>query len=140
MLHSKPLHLNLSTWCLGVDSSKNRASLWWWQREFLPLKGLQLGTIYKSRWPLFEKWCGENSVDFSTPSVKQVTDFFVYLYQVLNRRPLTIDGCSMAIVDTLGPTGHHIPQTQTLTGYSPVFSGIFPKFQESSKWNLFCHA
>ena len=27
-------------------------------------------TIYKSKWALFEKWCRENSVDFSTPSVK----------------------------------------------------------------------
>ena len=41
---------------------------------------------------LFEKWCRENSVDFSTPSVKQVSDFFMYLYQDLNRCPSTIDG------------------------------------------------
>ena len=27
-------------------------------------------TIYRSKWALFEKWCRENSVDFSTPSVK----------------------------------------------------------------------
>ena len=60
-------------------------------------------TIYKSKWDLFEKWCRENSVDFSTPSVKQVSDFFMYLYQDLNRRPSTIDGHRMAIVDTLGP-------------------------------------
>ena len=44
-------------------------------------------TIYKSKWALFEKWCRENSVDFSTPSVKQVSDFFMYLYQDLNRHP-----------------------------------------------------
>ena len=31
-------------------------------------------TICKSKWALFEKWCRENSVDFSTPSVKQVSD------------------------------------------------------------------
>ena len=42
-------------------------------------------TIYKSKWALFEKWCRENSVDFSTPSVKQVSDFFMYRYQDLNR-------------------------------------------------------
>ena len=28
-------------------------------------------TIYKSKWALFEKWCRENLVEFSTPSVKQ---------------------------------------------------------------------
>ena len=126
VLHSKPLHLNLSAWCLGVDSSKNKAS----QRS-------STKTIYNSKCVLFEKWCRENLVDFSTPSVKQVSDFFVYLYQVLNRRPSTIDGYRMAIVDTLGLAGHRIPQAQTLTGYSPVFSGIFPKFQESSKTEFF---
>ena len=41
-------------------------------------------TIYKSKWALFEKWCRENSVDFSTPSVKQISDFFMYLYQDLD--------------------------------------------------------
>ena len=61
-------------------------------------------TIYKLKWALFEKWCRENSVDFSTPSVKQISDFFMYLYQDLNRRPSTIDGYRTAIVDTLGPT------------------------------------
>ena len=35
-------------------------------------------TIYKSKWALFEKWCRENLVDFSTPSVKQISDFFMY--------------------------------------------------------------
>ena len=61
-------------------------------------------TIYKSKWALFEKWCRENLVDFSTPSVKQISDFFMYLYQDLNRRPSTIDGYRTAIIDTLGPT------------------------------------
>ena len=28
--------------------------------------------IYRSKWALFEKWCRENSVDFSTPPVKQI--------------------------------------------------------------------
>ena len=71
-------------------------------------------TIYKSKWALFEKWCRENSVDFSTPSVKQISDFFRYLYQDLNRRPSTIDGYRTAIVDTLGPTAHRIAHNADL--------------------------
>ena len=43
-------------------------------------------TIYKSKLALFEKWCRENLVDFSTPSVKHISDFFMYLYQDLNRK------------------------------------------------------
>ena len=43
VFHSNPHHLNLHAWCLGVDSSKNKASLWKWQRELLPLRDRQQG-------------------------------------------------------------------------------------------------
>ena len=74
-------------------------------------------TIYKViNKALFEKWCRENSVDFCTPSVKQVSDFFMYLYQDLNRSPSTIDGYRTAIVHTLRPAGPHISQSSDLKG------------------------
>ena len=41
VFHSTPQHLNLHAWCLGVDNSKNKASLWRWQRELLHLSGHQ---------------------------------------------------------------------------------------------------
>ena len=84
-------------------------------------------TICKSKWALFEKWYRENSVDFSTPICETSLRLFMYLYQDLNRLPSTIDGYRTAIVDTLGPTGHHIAQVQTFIGYSPAFTGIIPK-------------
>ena len=83
--------------------------------------------IYKSKWALFEKWCRENSVDFSTPSVKQVSDFFMYLHQDLNRRPFTIDGYRTAIVDTLGLAGHHIAQNSDLRRLLSSFHRDRPK-------------
>ena len=86
-------------------------------------------TIYKSKWALFEKWCRENSVNFSTPSVKHISDFFMYLYQDLNRRPSTIDGYRTAIVDTL-----FRPSQVTLQ----FPQGSSQKFQESSKVEPFC--
>ena len=84
--------------------------------------------IYKSKWAVFEKWCRENVVDFSTPSVKQVSEIFISLYQDINRHPVTINGYSMAIVNTLGPAGFHISQSSD------------PNFQESSKMESFCCA
>ena len=54
-------------------------------------------------------------MDFSTPSVKQVSDFFMYLYQDLNRHLSTIDGYRMAIVDTLGPAVLLISQSEIHT-------------------------
>ena len=43
LFHSNPQHLNLHASCLGVASSKNKASLWKWQRELLPLRDRQQG-------------------------------------------------------------------------------------------------
>ena len=89
-------------------------------------------TIYKSKWALFEKWCRENLVDFSTPS-----DFFMYRYQGLNRRRSTIDGYRTAIDDTLGPAAHHIYQSSNL---NRLLSSFHRDRQKSSrnlpKWNL----
>ena len=43
VFHNNPQQLNLHAWCLGADHSKNKASLWRWQRELLPLSGHQQG-------------------------------------------------------------------------------------------------
>ena len=94
-------------------------------------------TIYKSKWALFEKWCRENSVVFSTPSVKEISDFFMYLYRDLNRRPSTIDGYRTAIVDTLGPTAHHIAHNADLHRLLSSFHRDRPKSSRNlPKWNL----
>ena len=79
------------------------------------------------KWALFEKWCRENSVDFSTPSVKQISDFFMYLYQDLNRRPSTFDGYRTAIVDTLGPTAQHVAHNADLHRLLSSFHRDHPK-------------
>ena len=92
--------------------------------------------IYKSKWALFENWCRENSVDFSPPSVKQISDFFMYLYQDLNRRPSTIDGYRTAIVDTLGPSGQHIAHNEEVALQFP--QGSPQKFQKSPQVEPFC--
>ena len=94
-------------------------------------------TIYKSKWTLFQNWSRENLVDFSTPSVKQISDFFMYLYQDLNRRPSTIDGYRTAIVDTLGLAGHHIAQSLDLHRLLSSFHRDHPKSSRNlPKWNL----
>ena len=76
-------------------------------------------------------------MEFSTPSVKQISDFFMYLYQDLNRRPSTIDGYRMAIVDTWGPAGHHIAQSSDLRRLLSSFHRDRPKSSRNlPKWNL----
>ena len=69
--------------------------------------------------------------------MKQVSDFFMYLYQDLNRHPSTIDGYRTAIVDTLGPAGHHISQS---SDHHRLLSSFHRDRAKSSrnlpKWNL----
>ena len=94
-------------------------------------------TIYKSKWALFEKWCRENLMDFSSESVKQISDFFMYPYQDLNRCPSTIDGHRTAIVDTLGPTGQHMAHNKNLHRLLSSFHRDRPKSSRNlPKWNL----
>ena len=76
-------------------------------------------------------------MDFSTPSVKQVSDFFMYLYQDLNRNPSTIDANRMAIIDSLGPAGLNISQSSDLNGLLCSFHRDHPKSSRNlPKWNL----
>ena len=96
---------NLHAWCLGVDSSKNKASLWRWQRELLHLRGHQQGPSTSQSGPYLRLGAEKISVDFSTPAVKQVSDFFMFLFLDLNRRPSNIDGFWTAFVDILVPVG-----------------------------------
>ena len=63
--------------------------------------------------------------------------FFMYLYQDLNRRPSTIDGYRTAIVDTLGPTAHHIAHNADLHRLLSSFHRDRPKSSRNlPKWNL----
>ena len=54
VFHSNLQHPHLHAWCLGVDSSKNKASLWRWQREFLPFRGHQQGPSTGQSGPYFK--------------------------------------------------------------------------------------
>ena len=76
-------------------------------------------------------------MDFSTPSVKHISDFFMCVYQDLNRRPSIIDGYRTAIVDTLGSAGHHIAQSSDLHRLLSSFHRDRPTSSRNlPKWNL----
>ena len=63
--------------------------------------------------------------------------FFMYLYQDLNRRPTTIDGYRIAIGGTFGPVGLHISQTSDLNRLLSSFHRDRPKSSRNlPKWNL----
>ena len=68
---------------------------------------------------------------------KQISDFFMYLYQDLNRCPSTIDDYRTAIVDTLGPTAQFIVHDPDLHRLLSSFHRDRPKSSRNlPKWNL----
>ena len=108
-----------------MDSSNNKASLWRWQRELLPLRGHQQGP------------CTSQSGPYLRNGAEKIQWFSMYLYQDLNRRPSTIDGYRTAIVDTLGPAGHHIAQSSDRHRLLSSFHRDHPKSSRNlPKWNL----
>ena len=67
VFHSSPQHLNLHAWCLGVDSSKNKASLWRSQRELLPLRDHQQGPSTSQSGPYLRKFF-TTLIDWKVPT------------------------------------------------------------------------
>ena len=62
---------------------------------------------------------------------------FMYLYQDLSRRPSTIYGYRTTIVDTLGPTAHHIVHNADLHRLLSSFHRDRPQSSRNlPKWNL----
>ena len=137
VFHNNPQQLNLHAWCLGADNSKNKASLWRWQRELLLISGHQQGPSTSQSGPYLKNGAEKIRWISPLPSVKQISDFFMYLYQDLNRHPSTIDGYRTAIVDTLGPTAHHIAHNADLHRLLSSFHRDRPKSSRNlPKWNL----
>ena len=93
VFHSNPQHFNLHAWCLGVDSSTNKASLWRWQKELLLLRGHQQGPSTSQSGPYLrngaEKILRPFTVGYRwTKSCKPVTGKLIYKF--LPKRPYLV--------------------------------------------------
>ena len=58
--------------------------------------------VYKSKWSIFLKWCQSHEVDFRSPSVNQIANFFLHLFKDRNLQPSTTEGYRTAIADMVG--------------------------------------
>ena len=92
--------------------------------------------VYKSKWASFVKWCGSHKVDFRSPSVNQIADFLLYLYQ-RKLQPSTIDGYRTAIADMVGNQEVNISKDENLTRLLDSFHRDKPKGRRGvPSWNL----
>ena len=94
-------------------------------------------TVYEAKWAVFVRWCETSQVDFRNPSIKQIADFLLHLFQEKNLQPSTIDGYRSAIADKLGNTSVNVGKDDNLTRLLDSFHRDRPKGRRGvPAWNL----
>ena len=93
--------------------------------------------VYEAKWALFVRWCETSQVDFRNPSIKQIADFLLHLFQEKNLQPSTIDGYRSAISDKLGNASVNVGKDDNLTRLLDSFHRDRPKGRRGvPAWNL----
>ena len=93
--------------------------------------------ICESKWSVFVRWCEEHKVDFGSPSIKQIADFLLFLFQEKHLQPSTIDGYRTAISDKIGNGQVNIGKDENLTRLLDSFHRDKPKGRRGvPSWNL----
>ena len=94
-------------------------------------------TVYGAKWAVFVRRCESSQVDFRSPSVKQIADFLLHLFQEKNLQPSTIDGYRSAIADKLGNSSLNVSKDENLTRLLDSFHRDRPKGRRGiPSWNL----
>ena len=115
--HRDLTNLNLHAWLLEPRQSRR--------------------TVYEAKWSIFVRWCETSQVDFRSPSVKQIADFLLHLFQEKNLQPSTIDGYRSAIADKLGNSSLNVSKDKNLTRLLDSFHRGRPKGRRGiPSWNL----
>ena len=70
--------------------------------------------VYEAKWAIFVRWCKVHQVDFHSPSVEQIADFLLHLFQDRKLQPSTIDGYRSAIADKIGNFTVNISKNENL--------------------------
>ena len=93
--------------------------------------------VYEAKWAIFTGWCKDNKVDIRTPPLKSIADFLLYLFEVKNLQPGTIEGYRSAIADKLGNSPTNISKNEDLTRLLDSFHRDRPKGRRGvPSWNL----
>ena len=94
-------------------------------------------TVYEAKWAVFIRWCESSQVDFRSPSIKQIADFLLHLFQEKNLQPSTINGYRSAVADKLGSSSLNVSKDENLTRLLDSFHRDRPKGRRGiPSWNL----
>ena len=93
--------------------------------------------FYEAKWSVFVRWCKAHQVDFHSPSVEQIVDFLLHLFQDRKLQPSTIDGYRSAIADKGGNFTVSISKNENLNRLLDSFHRDRPKGRRGvPSWNL----
>ena len=93
--------------------------------------------VYESKWAVFLRWSKENKVDFRSPSIRQIADFLLFLFQEKHLQLSTIDGYRTAIADKISNDPVNISKDENLTRLLDSFHRDKPKGRRGiPSWNL----
>ena len=83
--------------------------------------------VYKAKWSVFIRWCKANQVDFHSPFVEQIVEFFLHLFQDRKLQRSTIDGYRPAIDGKLGNSSVNFSKNENLNRLLDSFHRDRPK-------------
>ena len=128
-------NLNLHAWLLEPQLSRIRVSLRRWQQELRLLKGDQPDPSMRQSGPFLQS--GASQIRWTSPPVKSVADFLMYLFEERKLQPSTIHGYRSAIADKLGNSTLNISKDENLTRLLDSFHRDRPKGRRGiPSWNL----
>ena len=61
--------------------------------------------MYESKWKIFTNWASERQLDPFSPSVPQIAEFMIYLFETRALTPRSIRGYASALLSVLKPMG-----------------------------------
>ena len=94
-------------------------------------------SVYEAKWAVFVRWCKVHKVDFHSPSVEQIANFLLHLFQDKKLQPSTIDGYRSAIADKVGNFTVNISKNENLNRLLDSFHRDRPKGRQGvPSWNL----
>ena len=82
--------------------------------------------VYEAKWAVFDG-VKAHQVDFHSPSVEQIADFLLHLFQDRKLQPSTIDGYRSAIADKVGNFTVNISKNENLNRLLDSFHTDRPK-------------
>ena len=93
-------------------------------------------SVYEAKWTIFTKWCLSDQGDIRAPSLKDIADFFLYLFQDRKLQLGTIDGYRSAIADKFGNSPINVSEDENLTRLLDSFYRDRPKvWRGIPSWN-----